>query len=220
MHPLLKSIVILYTTAAGYASAADDLLVADFEGDSYAPWKVSGEAFGGAPAHGPLPGQMNVEGFKGKGLVNSFHKGDDSTGSLTSPEFRIERKLIAFLIGGGMKPDTLALQLVVDVKVVRKATGPNDRPGGSETLQQESWNVTEFAGKTATIRIIDEAKGGWGHLNVDHIVQTDVKPKGPPALVNNAGNNRPHQNGTKIRGWIAEFEPAPNRELQRRSGLT
>ena len=181
-----RTLILTFGSLLISALHADELLLADFEGDSYAPWKVSGDAFGSAPAHGPLPGQMNVEGFKGKGLANSFHKGDDSTGSLTSPEFRIERKWIAFLIGGGMKPDTLALQLVVDGRVVRKATGPNDRPGGSETLQQESWDVTEFAGKTATIRIIDEAKGGWGHLNVDHIVQTDVKPKGPPALVNNA----------------------------------
>jgi fructan beta-fructosidase len=74
------------------AAAADDLIIADFEGDQYAPWTVSGEAFGAAPAKGPLPGQMNVEGFRGKGLVNSFNKGDDSIGSLTSPGFRIERK--------------------------------------------------------------------------------------------------------------------------------
>ena len=157
---------------------ADDLLIADFEGESYAPWTLTGEAFGSGPAHGPLAGQMNVEGFKGKGLVNSFNKGDDSTGSLTSPEFNIERKFISFLIGGGRNAEKLALQLLVDGKVVRKATGPNVQAGGSETLQQDAWDVAEFSGKTATLRIIDEAKGGWGHINVDHIAQTDTKPKG------------------------------------------
>jgi hypothetical protein len=30
---------------------------------------------------------------------------------------------------------------------------------------------------------VDDAKGGWGHLNVDHIVQTDRKP---PGLLTNA----------------------------------
>ena len=156
---------------------ANDLLIADFEGDTYAPWQVTGDAFGTAPAKGTLSGQMHVEGFKGKGLVNSFFKGDDSTGSLASPEFRIERKFIAFLIGGG-KSDKLALQLLVDGKVVRSATGPNEKQGGSESLAWESWDVAEFSGKMATLRIIDDAKGGWGHINVDHIVQTDVKPKG------------------------------------------
>jgi sucrose-6-phosphate hydrolase SacC (GH32 family) len=165
---------------------ADDLMIADFEGDAYAPWTVIGEAFGSGPAHGPLAGQMNVEGFKGKGLVNSFNKGDDSTGSLTSPEFRIERKYLSFLIGGGMSAEKLALQLLVDGKAVRSATGPNDRPGGTEALAQGSWDVSELSGKSATLRIIDEAKGSWGHINVDHIMQTDVKPKGPPPLISNA----------------------------------
>ena len=165
---------------------ADDLMIADFEGDTYAPWTVIGEAFGSGPAHGPLAGQMNVEGFKGKGLVNSFNKGDDSTGSLTSPEFRIERKYLSFLIGGGMSAEKLALQLLVDGKAVRSATGPNDRPGGTEAMAQGSWDVSELSGKSATLRIIDEAKGSWGHINVDHIMQTDVKPKGPPPLISNA----------------------------------
>jgi|GEM_PF-2135563 len=112
--------------------AADDLLIADFEGPDYGAWKVTGQAFGSGPARGTLPGQMAVEGFKGTGLVNSFHLGDDATGTLTSPEFRLERKFIAFLIGGGQHPKKLAVQMLVDGRVVRSATGPNDRPGGSE----------------------------------------------------------------------------------------
>lgn len=126
---------------------------------------------------------MQVEGFKGKGLVNSFHKGDNTTGTLTSPEFKIERRYIGFLIGGGKNIEKLALNLLVGGKVVRSATGPNDKPGGSEMLAPESWDVGELAGQTAAIQIIDNATGGWGHLNVDHIVQTDRKP---PGLVTNA----------------------------------
>ena len=168
----------MFASLTSIAVAADDILIADFEKDTYAPWTVTGEAFGPGPAQGTLPGQMQVDGFRGKGLVNSFFNGDDTTGTLTSPEFRIERKYIAFLIGGGKNEEKLALQLLVDGKVVRSATGPNDKPGGSEALAQESWDVSEFAGKTAVLRIVDDAKGGWGHINVDHIVQTDTKPKG------------------------------------------
>ena len=36
--------------------------------------------------------------------------------------------------------------------------------------------MSEFAGKTAVIQIVDQATGGWGHINVDQIVQTDRKP--------------------------------------------
>src|SRR5512134_385197 len=78
-----------------------DILVADFEGKDYWDWKVTGEAFGPGPARGTLPNQMHVDGFQGKGLVNSFFKGDDTLGALTSPPFKIERRFLKFLIGGG-----------------------------------------------------------------------------------------------------------------------
>ena len=83
------------------STAANDILIADFEGETYGAWLTTGEAFGPGPARGPLPGQMPVEGFKGQGLVNSFYKGDGTIGTLTSPEFKIERRFIGFLIGGG-----------------------------------------------------------------------------------------------------------------------
>lgn len=171
-HAFAASVLIAARTLA-----APDLPVADFEQSTYAPWTVTGDAFGPGPAAGALEGQMDVSGFQGKRLVNSFFGGDDSTGTLVSPEFRIERKFIAFLIGGGMS-DRLALQLWIDGKQVRSATGTNRQPGGSEALQQESWDVSAFAGKPAVLKIVDEAKGGWGHLNVDHIVQTDTRPAG------------------------------------------
>ncbi|MFO0929745.1 MAG: GH32 C-terminal domain-containing protein [Gemmataceae bacterium] len=33
--------------------------------------------------------------------------------------------------------------------------------------------MSEFLGKEATIQIVDRRKGGWGHINVDHIIQGD-----------------------------------------------
>jgi len=166
------------------ALAAGDIVVADFEGTNYGEWKVTGTAFGLGLAHGTLPGQMNVTGFKGNGLVNTYLGGDGSTGTLTSPEFKIERNYVVFLIGGGKDPEHLALQLLVDGKVVRSATGPNDKPGGNEFLDKASWDVSEFVGKKAVIRIVDEATAPWGHINVDQIVQSDRNPV--KAVVENA----------------------------------
>src|SRR6185369_11053916 len=102
MKSLLKIILIcLAVLAAPSLRAADDILIADFEGPDYGTWKTTGQAFGPGPAHGTLPGQMEMSGFKGKGLVSSFYGSDQTTGTLTSPEFKIERKFISFLIGGG-----------------------------------------------------------------------------------------------------------------------
>ncbi len=177
MNSLLTAFLTLVLLAP-VGRAADDILIADFEGETYGPWKTTGEAFGPGPARGTLPGQMHVDGYKGKGLVNSFYKGDRTTGTLISPEFTIERKYVAFLIGGGKDAERTCMNLLVGGKVVRTATGSNDKPGGSETLAPESWDVTELAGKLAVIQIVDKATGGWGHINVDHIVQTDRKPPG------------------------------------------
>ncbi|MCX5673194.1 MAG: glycoside hydrolase family 32 protein [Planctomycetota bacterium] len=164
---------VLVLTAA--ASGAPDILIADFEGKDYGDWKMEGEAFGPGPARGTLPNQMPVSGFEGKGLVNSFCNGDRTTGTLASPPLKIERKFINFLIGGGMHPGETCINLLVDGKVVRTATGPNDRPGGTERLDWYSWDVSEFAGRSAILQIVDKATGGWGHINIDHIVQSDVR---------------------------------------------
>jgi sucrose-6-phosphate hydrolase SacC (GH32 family) len=175
-HLLILTIAIVSFWSIRTAGA-EDILLADFEAESYGAWKTTGTAFGSGPARGTLPNQMHVDGYIGKGLVNSYLNGDGSIGSLTSPEFKIERKYIAFLIGGGSSHQ-LALQLMIDGNVVRSSTGPNDKPGGSESLAPDAWDVAEFVGRKAIIRIIDQATGGWGHINVDHIVQTDTKPKG------------------------------------------
>ena len=157
------------------AVAQEDILIADFEGQGYGDWKVTGEAFGPGPARGTLPNQMEVTGFEGKGLVNTYYQGDRTTGTLTSPPFEIERKYINFLIGGGKYPGQTCMNLLVDGKAVRSATGPNDQPGGSEELDWDSWDVSDLTGRKAQIQIVDQRSGGWGHINVDHIVQSNKK---------------------------------------------
>ena len=174
---------LLLLAFALHASAADkaDIVIADFEGEKYADgWKTSGTAFGDGPAKGAIPGQMAVSGFLGKGFVNSFRGGDDATGTLTSPEFKLERKFLNFLIGGGKHPGKTCVNLLVEGKVVRTATGPNDEPGGTEHLDWHTWNVADLAGKSATIQIVDDQKGGWGHINIDHIMQSDLKKQAEP----------------------------------------
>ncbi|WP_347243782.1 glycoside hydrolase family 32 protein, partial [Thermogutta sp.] len=133
-------------------------------------------AFGPGPASGTLPQQMEVTGYHGRRLVNSYYGGDGTVGTLTSPPFKIERRYLAFLIGGGGFPEETFMELVVDGKSVRRATGPNTRPGGSEELDWATWDVQEFEGRTAVLRIVDHRTGGWGHINVDYILQTDRDP--------------------------------------------
>ncbi len=172
MKTALAVLCLALATAAH--AVAPDIVLADFEGKDYGDWKVEGTAFGPGPAQGTLPHQMEVGGYAGHGLVNSFFGGDKSTGKLTSPEFKIERKFIKFLIGGGGWAGKTCLNLLVGGKQVRSATGPNVVPGGSEDLAPAAWEVAELIGQTARLEIVDAAKGGWGHINVDQILQSDV----------------------------------------------
>ena len=187
-------VVAILTCVPAGVRAAEDIVIADFEGGNYGGWEATGNAFGVAPAKGTLANQRPVGGFKGKGLVNSYLNGDKSTGTLTSPVFTIARDYITFLIGGGGHAET-CMQLLVDEKfligygghadtvqaavhekVVAAAVGRN-----SEQLRPSYFDVKKFKGKTARLRIIDKVTGGWGHISIDHIVLSDTKPKVPPA---------------------------------------
>jgi hypothetical protein len=153
------------------ALALQDLVLADFEGETYGAWKATGDCFGAGPARGTLPNQMGVSGFLGKGLVNTYLGGDGAQGTLASPPFKVERKFLRFLVGGGRHPETCRVDLLVDGKVVRTATGRNE-----ERLAWHAWDVGEFAGREARIEIVDRAAGGWGHINIDQVVLTDAEP--------------------------------------------
>ena len=159
-----------------FLHAADDVVIADFEGADYGDWQVEGDAFGPGPAQGTLARQNPVSGFLGKGLVNTYYKGDGTTGCLTSPQFAIERPYITFLIGGGKHPGETFMTLLVGGKPVRAASGPGDGSGSTERLSWCAWDVQSFVGQSARIQIVDEHRGGWGHINVDEITQS-TQPK-------------------------------------------
>ena len=157
----------------------DDILIADFEADSYENWRVEGEAFGSRPAVANVTPGNRVTGHQGQGLVNSFLGGDQPTGSLTSPPFVIKRAYLSFLIGGGNHEGETCMRLIVDGKTVHATVGPalkNDK--GEEVLDWHSWDVAKLVGKTATLQIVDRHGRGWGHMNVDQIIQTN-EPRKP-----------------------------------------
>ncbi|HEY3241797.1 MAG TPA: GH116 family glycosyl hydrolase [Phycisphaerae bacterium] len=150
------------------------VVLADFEGEDYREWTISGEAFGAKPAAGTLPNQQPVSGFLGKGLVNTYLGGDDARGTLTSPEFVISRRFINFLVGGGAHADETCINLLIDGQIIRTATGRNN-----EKLEWHTWKVAVFEGRTARIEIVDRHGGGWGHINVDEIELADERRAGP-----------------------------------------
>ncbi|MHC4326041.1 MAG: hypothetical protein ACYSUX_17365 [Planctomycetota bacterium] len=164
---ILPISILLFSVTACVGQG--DILIADFEKDGYGSWQVEGNAFGQKPANGTLENQQEVSGFRGKGLVNTYLGGDEATGTITSPEFKIQRKFINFLIGGGDSRRT-RIELLIGDQVERTASGRE-----SEALDWENWDVSEYIGKTAQIRIVDRSRGGWGHILIDHIYQGNAR---------------------------------------------
>ena len=141
-------------------------VIFDFESGSYSGWKVTGTAFGSAPATGTFPNQAVVANYRGQRLINSYLNGSDvDTGKIISPTFKITDDYLSLLVGGGKDRDKLKVELLVGDRVVQSATG--DR---LETLRTVRWDVQPYRGKLATIVITDAASGWWDHILVDHIV--------------------------------------------------
>jgi len=169
-----SSLFASFTLCLGAAVLqADTKVIQAFEGDGFDSWQTTGTGFGLAPIAGKVDG-VNGEfrNYGGNALVCSGHRGDAATGTLTSPELKLTHPYIGFLVAGGNHPGKTAVQLIIAGKVVRESTGANDL-----TLRETVWDVAEFKGKTAVIRIVDNDVGPWGIIAADHFVfSTDAKP--------------------------------------------
>lgn len=193
-QPLANATALVMSADPAKDEFAEDVVnprpciaLAQFEGGTYGAWQSTGEAFGPGPASGTLPDQNPVTGFVGQGLVNTFFKGDDTKGTLTSPEFTIQRRFINFKIGGGNHAGKTCVDLLVDGRTVRTAAGLN-----SEHLLWDAWLVEEFEGQKATIVIRDEMTGPWGHINVDEIEQGDTVRSREDLMVRRGNVNADH----------------------------
>ena len=162
-----------------------DIIFADFEGDSYVGWTVEGEAFGDKPfVADQLKPHNPVEGYEGRQFINTHNTrkissqidkaanlsvaADKLTGKLISKPFKIERKYINFSISGGKHPHKTCVNLIVDGKVVRTATGHD-----SNRMRLDTMSVADLEGKTGHFEIIDQVQGAWGNIMLDHIVFSD-----------------------------------------------
>ncbi|HWH70241.1 MAG TPA: GH116 family glycosyl hydrolase, partial [Candidatus Sulfotelmatobacter sp.] len=154
-----------------------DILFEDFEGETYQNWKATGTAFGTGPIEiAKIHSYQGDVAGKGKRVVNTHtsapgntvEQRDAAIGTLTSRSFTIERHYITFLMGGGAHKAKTCMNLLVDGQVVLSATGQDNN-----RMRPVSWNVRRWAGKTASLQIVDQETGPWGNIGVDDIVFSD-----------------------------------------------
>lgn len=144
-----------------------EIMIDDFESGTYDKWTVEGESFGDAPNQ-PNRKEVNLDEINGKYIADSYINNDDLIGSIISDEFKIERNYINFMIGGGAEKESY-MELIVEGEVVAKTKSVTT----SGVLNKLSWNVRQFKGKYGVIRIVDNAKGSWGHILADNIYQSN-----------------------------------------------
>jgi hypothetical protein len=167
-------IALLLVVSIVLAAQSEEIPIGRFNKTDYGDWTATGTAFQKGPVSSELLTRLEIENASEDLVASSEVEGDEPTGTLTSPEFRITKPFIAFRIAGGNYEIHTCLNLLVDGKVVKSATGWR-----SDRLTPASWDVTKWIGQNARIQIVDEATGDWGHLNVAGIVQTDA-PQEPP----------------------------------------
>ncbi len=187
----MRPLSIFFTPAIALLSAAQFASAATFqafEGDGFGDWQAKGDAFGLSPVHEKLDGMQNPFGnFANDAFALSAHGGNDSVGILTSPEFKIEKDHILFLIAGGDSPQKTAVQLLVDGKVVMEATGKK-----SQQFTNVLWDVSKLKGQFAEIRLVDDAKGEWGFIAADHFMFEDYANTKFPSSTK---KGKPHAEG-------------------------
>jgi len=160
------------------AALRPNRLVEDWSHDTYTGWTVEGTAFGAGPIKRTMmPGYQGDVGGDTDRVVNSHATApggdvaekDKATGKLTSSPFILDRSFLNFWIGGGAHENKTCLNLTVDGKTVRTATG---RDSNQMTLQ--SFDVRQWANKTAILQIVDDESGPWGNIGVGRITLSDV----------------------------------------------
>ena len=120
-------------------------------------------------ATGPEAGQLNwqswdVAEFAGRDARFQVH--DDATGGWG--HLTVDHLVLGAEPAQARSEET-SVSLVVDGEVVRTATGRN-----SESLDWVSWDVAEYAGREASVRIVDNNRFGWGHVLVDQVMFADA----------------------------------------------
>jgi putative membrane-bound dehydrogenase-like protein len=147
----------------------------DFETGTLAGWKAEGDAWANQPITNTGTGAVVARTLATRHEGNywiGWHPqiGDAPVGRLTSQSFPVRHRWAGFLVGGGA--DSSVRVEVVDARtnaVIKSASGAD-----VEALRREVVDLGDA--KEIFVRLIDEARGGWGHIRFDDFVFYAERP--------------------------------------------
>lgn len=179
---------------AGTLKPNIEISIASFDERTLEDWQVEGSAFQALPVR-DREQQREARG----GYVWSGKTGPAGQGQITSPEFKIERRYINHLVSGERDaPSKIGAELLIAGRVVR-ATSATESFG--QTMEWRTWDVSEFGGKLARIRVND--RSATGAIAVDELAQSDTPcaaPADASALMHETF--RPQFHFTAQTGWL------------------
>ena len=148
----------------------------DFETGDLRDWQAFGGAFFNQPVQGDTVaarGKGEVSGQQGEYWIGTSEIGTDvAMGTMTSKPFRVTKPFLSFLIGGG--ESALTRLEIVDSqtqKVLHTEHGRNSDTMLRVVIESKEWN-----GKAIEVRLVDESREGWGHIQFDDLRLHDARP--------------------------------------------
>ncbi|WP_462319158.1 GH32 C-terminal domain-containing protein [Marinilabilia sp.] len=132
---------------------------------------------------------------------------DGATGVLQTDTFKLGGNgEISFLIGGGNDLSQLYVALIEAASgtILMRETGSDD-----EAYSAVNWDAKDYVGTDCYIKIVDNATGGWGHINVDDLKvpvynadKTPIFEVSHKKLLSLKVNPNPVSRGTSFRIYI------------------
>ena len=114
-----------------------------------------------------------AEYFVGTAEIGENKFNDNLRGVIESPPFLLRHESYVLFVSGGRDQDRVFVALI-DAETgqeLARVTGT-----GSNELKKTVLSCPGAAGKTAVVRIVDEATGSWGHINFGGIYDDPLAP--------------------------------------------
>jgi putative membrane-bound dehydrogenase-like protein len=156
----------------------------DFETGTLKDWTAEGEAFAGQPVKGDKVSPRRPDmrsNHQGEFWIGGFEvAADKPVGTLTSSTFKVTHPWASFLIAGGQTEQTrVEIVQASDKRVLYTRVAGTE----TETMGRAVVDLQKHIGKDVFVRLVDDHKGGWGHLNFDDFRLYEAPPKFPKDLI-------------------------------------
>lgn len=181
-----------------------------FEKGTLDGWKAEGDAWNGQPIEGDTVAarKRGNSQHAGKFWLGGYERsGDKGTGTLTSSSFVATHPWASFLIGAAAEARMEHVDIVEEAsgKVIHRSSSAQQ-----EDMKRVAVNLEGVVGKRIFIRIVDQFKGGWGHVNFDDFVFHEQKPSFAATTLTISGDRNKRSDESPV---LWHLLPNPSKDL-------